>query len=74
MCEICHQIEGLRPKQALQVIGAKMMVGSGRPMSRHLSQVIDRLLGTDVEEEIDRDKEKAAFSAMASRRDDASGD
>lgn len=74
MCEICHQIKGLGPKMALRVIGEKMMVGSGRPMSRHLSQVIDRLLGTDVEEEVDSEKEKAAFSAMASRRDDASGD
>jgi hypothetical protein len=58
---------------ALQVIGSKMMVGSGRPMSRHLSQVIDRLLGTEVEADVDREKEEEAFSAMANKEDDASG-
>ena len=68
MCEICSKIKGLPPKTALQIIAAKMMVGAGRPMDPHLSKVMDRLLGTFVEEEVDEEQEQAAFRAMSSRR------
>jgi hypothetical protein len=65
MCEVCDEIKGLRPELALKIIATKMLVGS---RNSHLSKVIDSLLGTSVEEEIDEEQEKTAFSAMLARR------
>ena len=70
MCEICNEIEGLPPQLALRIIGARMLAGNGRPMSRHLSQVVDRILGTEVEDDVSHAAEEAAFRAMSGRRHD----
>lgn len=71
VCEICNEIEGLPPQLALHIIGVKLLSVEGRVMSRHLSQVMDRILDTEVEGDVNHVAEEAAFRAMSRGRHDS---
>lgn len=65
MCGVCEQIKGLPTKQALEVIAE---ASRRRGMNRHLSRVLDGVLGTETETEVDQEAEQAAFRVMQGRR------
>lgn len=64
MCGVCEQVKSMSQKSALNAISEEV---SRRGMTKHLSTLMDRVLGTQVEEEIDTKREGRAFRAMKER-------
>lgn len=64
MCRVCEQVKDLSPQAALQAIGK-----AGK-MTPHLSKLLDRVLGTQVETEVDSAREAEAFRAMKRASDE----
>jgi hypothetical protein len=62
MCNVCKEIEDKTPAEALKIIG-KAFTKRGK-MSSHLSSLMDRVLGTRVEEKVNTREESEAFKAM----------
>lgn len=61
MCATCEAVKDLNQKQALDII-ADAVARNGT--TRHLSELMDRVLDTQVEERVDAGAERKAFKTM----------
>lgn len=63
MCSVCEKVKGMDVTSALNEVSRAT---AKRSMSPHLSALVDRILGTSAEAEVDHDAEQAAFDGMNS--------